>query len=331
MIKNFDYNGINLIPQKGIISRRGSAKTEVKFGKYSFKNPVIPANMISVINEKTAIKLSEENYFYIMHRFGVNNGEFVEEMKKRDLVSSISIGVKPDDYQYINNIFSGDLPIPDYITVDIAHGHSIMMTELLDYILFKIKDSDVDDVPFFIVGNISTIEAAKELLSYDFVKAVKVGIGSGSVCTTYDTTGFGSRKMQASTVYEISRFVRKKYKGEKYVIADGGIKTIGDMVKSYALGADMIMAGGILSNFNDDLENNIEIIDGVYYRKYFGSSSGYMPNKKDRIEGTIELKEIKSISIIDFYKEITQGFQSAISYSGGRTINDLRKVNFSLI
>lgn len=172
----FDYDDINLIPRYSTVDSRSDCDTSIKFGKHSFKNPIIPANMESVINYELAIKLAKNGYFYIMHRFDVDNIKFVQEMNKLNLISSISVGVNEDSYKLIDkfaelNEFSNNLS-PDYITIDIAHGHCRKMKRMIKYIKDKLPET------FLIAGNVSTIEATVDLDKWG-ADAIKVGIGPG--------------------------------------------------------------------------------------------------------------------------------------------------------
>src|SRR4051812_46058708 len=120
----FDYEDIQLVPAKSIVKSRSECDTSVTFGGRTFKLPVVPANMQTIIDEKLAIFLAENNYFYIMHRFEPNKRlSFVKDMKSRGLYASISVGVKEEEYRFINQL-SDEQISPEYITIDIAHGHS---------------------------------------------------------------------------------------------------------------------------------------------------------------------------------------------------------------
>ena len=214
-MKYFDYDDINLIPKKCIVNSRSECNIITKFGSHYFRLPVVPANMKSVIDEKLAIDLANNGFFYIMHRFDININDFINTMKKRGLLSSISIGVNEDTYQLIDEICSTTL-IPDYITIDIAHGHSIKMEKMIKYVKAALPKT------FIIAGNISTREAARDLIEWG-ADAIKVGIGPGSVCSTYPETGFGSRGIQASVIQEIADISTVP------IIADGGIKNPSDV------------------------------------------------------------------------------------------------------
>jgi hypothetical protein len=176
-MKKFDFEDINLVPNKCIVSSRSECDTSLKLGNFTFKLPVVPANMECVVNEDVAINLASNGYFYIMHRFGVEPTSFISKMKGLNLVASISLGVNEDSYQMVEDIYlasvvSGDLYLPDFITIDIAHGHSIKMEKMLKFIKEKLP------TVFVIAGNISTQEAVKDLEDWG-ADALKVGIGPG--------------------------------------------------------------------------------------------------------------------------------------------------------
>jgi len=176
-MKKFDFEDINLVPNKCIVSSRSECDTSLKFGNFTFKLPVVPANMECVVDEDVAINLASNGYFYIMHRFGVEPTSFISKMKGLNLVASISLGVNEDSYQMVEDIYlasvvSGDSYLPDFITIDIAHGHSIKMEKMLKFIKEKLP------TVFVIAGNISTQEAVKDLEDWG-ADALKVGIGPG--------------------------------------------------------------------------------------------------------------------------------------------------------
>lgn len=177
MVKDkFDFEDINLIPKKCIVDSRSECNTSVKFGNFIFKLPIVPANMECVINEEIALKLAENGYFYILHRFGVDQIKFISKVKEMGLVSSISIGVNEDSYTLIDNLIKENLQ-PDFITIDIAHGHSIKMEKMIKYIKARMDKS------FIISGNISSPEAIADLEEWG-ADAIKVGVGPGCFIPT---------------------------------------------------------------------------------------------------------------------------------------------------
>lgn len=170
----FDFDDITMIPKMGIVDSRDEISTSVKFGKYTFQMPVIPANMTSVINFELAEQLARHNYFYVMHRFNVDTIKFLKDFKSKGLITSISLGVKDDAYLLIEKMLEFNL-IPDYITIDIAHGHSIKMQHMLHYLKINMPDT------FVIAGNVCTTQAIFDLEQWG-ADAIKVGIGPGHAC-----------------------------------------------------------------------------------------------------------------------------------------------------
>jgi len=312
MINKFDYDDINLIPRYSTVDSRSECDTSVQLGKFRFKNPVIPANMESVMNEELAMKLAKSGYFYVMHRFGTDNKQFIINMKKEKLVTSISLGVNQDSYALLKELVEEKL-VPDYITIDIAHGHCKKMKKILQFI----KGNSIDS--FIIAGNVSSIEATEDLDNWG-ADAIKVGIGSGSVCTTYPTTGFGSKNIQASIVNECTSVTKKS------IIADGGIKSPADITKSIVLGASMVMVGGLMSAFLDSPGRIVEI-DDVKYKEFYGSASSRQGNI-NRIEGTVKLNKLKNVTNVEYLDYLTECLQSAISYGGGKKLEDLYSVRW---
>ena len=311
----FDYNDINLIPRMCIVKSRDECSTFLRLGNHRFILPVVPANMECVINEEIAIKLAKKSYFYIMHRFNVDVVDFCKKMIAENLITSISLGVNSDSYTDIDRLSFYSIS-PDYITIDIAHGHSIKMKEIIQYIKTTLPKT------FIIAGNVSTPEAVIDLESWG-ADAIKVGIGPGSACTTYNATGFGSRGLQASIVEQCSRVCKKSV-----IIADGGISYAGDIAKSLVLGASMVMIGGMFSGLSDSPGATVKGIDGQIYKEFWGSASSFQSNKKNRIEGTKKLIPMKTNTILEEMKHIEECIQSAISYGGGKDLSCFQDVQY---
>ena len=315
MKNKFDFEDITLIPQFSYVDSRSECDTTCEFGKFKFKLPVVPANMESIIDVSLAIKLAEEGYFYILHRFNIDEVEFVKTMKELNLISSISIGVNDDSYGLIDYLVSKDL-IPDFITIDIAHGHSIKMKKMVSYI--KNKMSDV----FLIGGNVCTPDAVKDLTEWG-CDAIKCGIGGGSACTTYHSTGFGNRGWQANMIEWCSR------ESKVPIIADGSIKEHSDIVKSLVLGASMVMVGGMFAGYDESPGKLIKSDDSLFV-EFWGSASSSQTGKTNRIEGIRKLIPYKEKSIFSKLNDIQESLQSAISYGGGnpKTLDCLNTVEY---
>jgi GMP reductase len=250
-----------------------------------------------------------------MHRFDVNVVDFCNAMIDENLYTSISIGVNADSYADIDKLKLYNIQ-PDYITIDIAHGHSIKMRGIIQYIKTHLPDT------FIIAGNVSTPEAVQDLESWG-AHAIKVGIGPGSACTTYNATGFGSRGAQAYVVESCAKVATTAK-----IIADGGISHAGDIAKSLVLGASMVMIGGMFSGLTDSPGNTVQGADGKLYKEFWGSASAHQSNKKNRIEGTKKLILLKLHGIMEEMNFLEECLQSAISYGGGNTLDSLKDVRY---
>ena len=317
MKNKFDFDDITLLPKFSLVESRSECNTTCEFGGHNFKLPIVPANMESIISVNLAIKLSQNGYFYILHRFDIDEVSFVQYMVEHNLISSISIGVNKDSYDLVDELVSKGLT-PDFITIDIAHGHSIKMKKMVEYVKTKLPGV------FLIGGNVCTPEAVTDLESWG-CDSVKCGIGGGSACTTYHSTGFGNRGWQASMIEECVSVARKP------IISDGSIKEHCDITKSLVLGASMVMVGGMLSGYVDSPGEKVKnVIDGHWYKEFWGSASSSQSGKTNRIEGIRKLVPYKDVSIFDKLNDIEESLQSAISYAGGNpnTIECLGNVKY---
>ena len=318
-MKRFDYANMNLVPRKCIVNSRSECSTKCTLGKYTFRMPIVPANMECIINDDLAIQLASNNYFYIHHRFQTDQVAFAQRMNSLDLPISISIGVNDEDYTLLTKLKSLNI-VPDFITIDIAHGHAIKMETMLRWIHREFGDKR----PFLIAGNVSTPDAVRDLESWG-ADAIKVGIGPGSACTTYVATGFGSRNLQASVIQACAA---ARTLPATHIIADGGIKEPGDIAKSLVLGATMVMIGGFFSGCTDSPGKTILGTDGHMYKEFWGSASASTKGKTNRIEGVKTLTRSKQKTLLEEMATLEECVQSAISYGGGRDLLCFASVEF---
>ncbi|BAM47842.1 GMP reductase [Amphibacillus xylanus] len=312
----FDYEDIQLIPAKSIVTSRSECDTSVQLGKYTFRLPVVPANMQTIIDEKLAIYLAENNYFYVMHRFEPETREqFIRDMHERKLIASISVGIKPEEYEFVDLLVEEKL-VPEFITIDVAHGHSNNVIKMIQYIKERLPET------FVIAGNVGTPEAVREL-EHAGADATKVGIGPGKVCITKLKTGFGTGGWQLAAL----RWCAKA--ASKPIIADGGIRQHGDIAKSIRFGATMVMIGSLFAGHEESPGETIEI-DGKLYKEYFGSASEYQKGERRNVEGKKMHVEYKG-SIQDTLTEMEQDLQSSISYAGGNHVMAIRNVDYVIV
>lgn len=311
----FDYDDVMLVPQTAIVKSRSEITVKADFGERAFELPIIPANMSTIVNEDTCVWLAERGYFYVMHRFDTDNVKFTRTMQEKGLFSSISVGIKKADYDLIDS-FVAEKIIPEYITVDVAHGDSVEVIRICEYIKLKLPNT------FLIAGNLASAEGALKLAEVG-VDAVKVGVAPGFVCTTGPNTGFGSRGWQLSAIWNIA----KTLKGSKVqIVADGGIRQYGDIAKSIAFGADMIMIGSMLAGHDENPGELLEI-NGEPKKAYFGSASEHQKGEHKHVEGRKTFVAYKG-SLATTLQIIKENLQSSVSYSGGNKLHDLENVSY---
>lgn len=312
----FDYEDIQLVPAKAIVDSRSQCDTSVEFGGRTFRLPVVPANMQTIIDETVAIKMAENNYFYIMHRFEPGKRiDFIKDMQGRGLYASISVGIKPEEYTFVEEMVEQGL-VPEYITIDVAHGHSNSVIKMIQFIKERIPAS------FVIAGNVGTPEAVREL-EHAGADATKVGIGPGKVCITKIKTGFGTGGWQLAAL----RWCAKA--ASKPIIADGGIRTHGDIAKSVRFGASMVMIGSLFAGHEESPGQTVEK-DGKMYKEYFGSASEFQKGEKKNVEGKKMYVEYRG-ALQDTLTEMEQDLQSSISYAGGDKLSAIRNVDYVIV
>jgi len=341
-IRELHYHDVLLLPRKAVVSSRDDVDTSVQLGKHKFALPIVPANMKTVMSEELAIWFAERDHFYIQHRFGVDPIAFSKMMKAMKLVSSISLGVNRKSFDIVREFSKGSHDnTPDYITIDIAHGHCDKMEKMVKHVRKYMPNA------YLIAGNVCTYEGASFLQRLG-VDAVKVGIGPGKVCTTKLMTGFSRPQFSAvlecakvnddprhwiSCIYQGGPSLNKKCQcldsapKKVAIIADGGIEYNGDVAKALVAGATMVMAGSLLAGFDESPGKKIVHDDGRITKEYFGSASEANKGAKEFIEGRrIEIPYRGSID--EKLKEIKQSLRSSVSYAGGKDLSCFREVDW---
>lgn len=237
-----------------------------------------------------------------------------------------AVGVAADTEERVQALVSAGV---DAIIIDTAHGHSRGVIET-----FKRARKLSDEVDF-ILGNIGTAEAARDLAKAG-ADAVKVGIGPGSICTTRVIAGVGIPQLTA--IYDVA----KALEGSGIpVIADGGIRYSGDIVKALAAGAHSIMAGSLFAGVEESPGETI-IYNGRKYKSYrgMGSIEAMQKGSKDRyfqdVEDDINKLVPEGIAARVPYKgtlsevvyQLIGGLRAGMGYCGSATIDDLQKAQF---
>ena len=314
------YDTVCLRPKFSTLKSRSLADISIELGDRRFKLPVVPANMADVTGIKNARWLSENDYFYIYHRFGTGEEstiKFVElANKEKWKLVSISIGINGNTIEDLNFIKKSKLKLRvDFITIDIAHAHHEGVKPIIKFIKENFPKTHL------IVGNVATKEAVEFL--YDLgIDIIKVGIGGGSICTTRYKTGFHLPPLQS--IYEASEFLKTKPR-KVIIIADGGAKHYGDIAKAMTFGASMVMSGGW---FASCIDSPAKIIDGK--KIYRGSTSFELKKENKHVEGrTLTLDEETTFE--ERLEEISQALRSSVSYAGGTDLSAFKGVEWARI
>ncbi|OMP66781.1 IMP dehydrogenase [Domibacillus epiphyticus] len=236
------------------------------------------------------------------------------------LLVGAAVGVTADTMKRVEMLVKSHV---DVIVIDTAHGHSAGVIETVKEIRASYPELNI------IAGNVATAEATRELFEAG-VDVVKVGIGPGSICTTRVVAGVGVPQITA--VYDCATEARKYGKA---IIADGGIKYSGDIVKAIAAGGSAVMLGSLLAGTTES-PGATEIFQGRRFKVYrgMGSVSAMEKGSKDRyfqedakkfvpegIEGRIPYKGPLS----DTLYQLTGGLRSGMGYCGSKDIEALRE------
>jgi len=243
--------------------------------------------------------------------------------KKGRLRVAAAIGVSRDSLDRIEALVEAEV---DAIVVDTAHAHSKNVVEITKYLVQRIKRKKEVDI---VVGNVGTKEASKELLKYN-IDGIKVGIGPGSICTTRVVAGIGVP--QVTAIWECASIARKK---KVPVIADGGIRYSGDIVKAMAVGADTVMIGNLFAGTEESPGETI-LLEGRRYKMYraMGSLSAMKEGSADRyfqeeakklvpegIEGIVPYRG----SVYEVIYQLVGGLKAGMGYVGAKNLTELRK------
>lgn len=317
------YSDVCLVPNYSECESRSTCDTSVDLFGVKYKLPVIPANMKAVISADQCKWLANNGYFYIMHRFDIDVVTFVDKANREGWpLVSISLGVNQKDREILQKLKkNGSRGRVHFITLDIAHGHSSLMKEMISTCKQYTPES------LIIAGNVATPIGVRDLASWG-ADIIKVGIGQGSPCTTKDKTGFTMPML--SCVKECSNIFKGEMFGTKDsplpipIIADGGVKCNGDIAKALVAGAKMVMAGGLFACCSDSPAHAIEI-DGAIHKAYFGSASFENKKTKTHIEGLLKNVPTCGMTLQSKLLEVQEDLQSSISYGGGKDLTCLQK------
>ncbi|MCK9596307.1 guanosine monophosphate reductase [Candidatus Pacearchaeota archaeon] len=306
------YKDVSLIPRfSTIFSRRDDEiNTSTVLGYYehaiNLKIPIITSPMDTISGHKMATAMNDIGGLSIIHRTQ-SIEEFQEELKEipNGVQYGISIGVNEKDFArvVVANKYNVSL-----ICVDIAHGHHILMKETLSFLRKHYPEYHI------MAGNVCTLEGFNDLSDWG-ADSIKVGIGSGAVCSTRIETGNGIPNFSA--ICDCAKTTRKSS-----IIADGGITCAGDIVKALAAGADAVMLGRLVAG---TIECPVQqSYDGTMPYRGMASKEVQSQWKGYLSPEGISINVPFQGSVKDIINRIMAGVRSGFSYQNARTLYDLR-------
>ena len=309
------YDDILLVPQYSDIKSR----KEVNIGNNLDENirlelPIISSPMDTVTETTMANAMYKMGGLGIIHRYNSIEEQsrlVVDAWEKGTCNIGGAVGVTGDFEERACALYDVGVNV---LCIDVAHGHHILMKNALET-LRKVFSDDIH----IMAGNVATQQAFDDLSKWG-ANSIRCNIGGGSICSTRTQTGHGMPGLQ--TILDCSKS-NEKVK----IIADGGIRTSGDIVKAFAAGADFVMLGSLLAGTDESPGEEIQTSSGVV-KKYRG-----MASKDAQIDWRGHVSSEEGIStfinhkgsVIDILESLKNGINSGLSYSGARTINEFRK------
>ena len=313
--QTLSFDDVLLTPLYSSIESRGQVDISSALDeKITLSMPVISSPMDTVTEQHMAASIGKAGGMGIIHRYNTPKEQATLVAASIALDRSgpvgVAVGMTGD---YIERARRCVMAGADVVCVDVAHGHHAVMERCLK----SLKDT----IPgiHLMAGNVATLEAFDALASWG-ADSIRVGIGGGSICSTRMVTGHGLPTFQS--VLECSRTTY-----ETKIIADGGIKTTGDMVKALAAGADFVMVGSMLAGTKETPGEIFVGKESKKYKVYRGMASSAAQKswrgKSSTPEGVSTTVPYRG-SVEGVFKDIAGGIRSGLSYSGARSLEELR-------
>jgi IMP dehydrogenase len=311
--RGLTFDDVLIVPQKSEVrSRRDPSLTTRLTKNKTLKIPMISANMDTITEHEMAKAMASLGGLGILHRFMSIDDQVAQVRNVHEAgisIISASIGVNDDFQERAKALIQAGVNV---VTIDIAHGHSVQMFETMKYLKDKFPDVDI------IAGNVATPQATLDLIEAG-ADAIKVGIGPGSMCTTRIITGCGIPQLTAIAI--CSEIARTK---DIPVIADGGLRTSGDMMKALAAGAETVMLGSMLSG---TMETPGEIKSGKKQYRGMASKAAQVSWRGGVPEGMAPEGESTFVTVKgtvrDVILELTGGLRSGMSYINATNIAEI--------
>lgn len=323
MQEGITFDDVLLVPAYSEVLPREVSLTG-RFSRHiTLESPFASAAMDTVTEGRMAAAMARKGGIGVIHKnmTAERQAEEVASVKVQGLKVAAGVGITPDILDRVKALAEAGV---DAIVLDSAHGHSKGVVDALKAVKAAFPALDV------VVGNIATAAAAKDLIAAG-ADGLKVGIGPGSICTTRIVAGVGMPQLTAiADVAEVS--------GDIPVIADGGLRYSGDVVKALAAGASCVMCGSMFAG-TDEAPGDVVEVDGVKMKGYrgMGSIDAMQAGSADRYfqkgakklvpEGVVARVPYKG-SVEDVIFQLEGGLRSGMGYCGAKDLDALHKAQF---
>ena len=310
MKKAYSFDDVLIVPQYSEVGSRSECNTSPNLPLLDMELPVFAANMDTICGTKMIKKMHKLGGMGILHRYMkvTETHNIIADWEEADGKLIVSVGALAQDKRRIDLVLTQAQDKDIGICVDLAHGDSFHMIDTLNYI----RENTFSNV--LIAGNVCTYYGAMRLFDAG-ADIVKVGVGPGSACTTRIKTGCGYPQLGA--VEECAK--------AGPIIADGGIRHYGDAAKALAVGADAVMIGGLLAGTDCTpvwSENLTELEFRGMASKAARESCGSSGRNAEGVSVTVPSRPEGSTQ--EVVEELVEGIQSAMSYTGVKTLEEFR-------
>ena len=319
MKKSASFDDVLIVPRFSDIASRSEINLSSFLGKIELDLPVISSPMDTVTESPMASTMSFLGGLGIIHRY---NSPTEQALLVADAFGSSKRGNKPNigfavgvGEDMIERTRKCTRAGASLVCIDVAHGHHALVRHAL-----KTLRNTFGNTVHIMAGNIATKAGYEDLATWG-ADSVRVGIGGGSICSTRIQTGHG-----VPTLQSVIDCASSELSGTIPIIADGGIKNSGDIVKAIAAGADFVMLGSLFSGTDQSPGEKIQRGDNLY-KEYRGmASERAQVNWRGRVasrEGVAALVPYKG-SVEDIVDSLVAGIRSGLSYSGSRSISEFQ-------
>lgn len=316
-LRAITFDDVLLVPAYNHHESRRIVDTTVtdRLGKLTLSLPVMSSNMDTITESKMANFMHSKGGIGVLHRF-LSIEDNIKEFKACKGSVFISVGCSKAELERAEALRDAGA---DFFCVDVAHGHAKYVGKTLKSL------RQILGTRCIMAGNVATYAGADYLASCG-ADIIKAGIGGGSVCSTRIKTGFGIPML--TCIQDCAR-------SDRSIVADGGLKTPGDMVKALAFGADFLMIGGMLAGTDPTPGEIITREDGTQVKRYRGMASreaqenylGLMHEWKTAEGVSTDVPYRDSADMI--VSDIVGGLRSGLTYAGANTVSELqRKLNY---